>query len=409
MSNSSLIVERHKGQFVLSGLTEQGGLDAGVWSAIKLDQGRVLVYSKESGSSPGASEGFAKCSNDMLHDILLGLNHRRWTGVVAIDTGFGQKKIFLNRGELAFASSTLMDDRLGEVMYREGAISLDQLTNSAAQVDRNIKFGQVLLRDRVLSNTQLWSALKTQVREIFRSVFLVRTVYVELMSGSPPTEVTFDEGTERLIESAHSSGCQFRAFFERLRASTTVVPNSAVVDRPTGGTFLADMIQLVSKNANLSALLESSKLADINTLWVLHKMSCLNYVAFSGLEEAKSGKIDTTFANLRSRLDAFALLQGIALKAFASTKVVFPLEELRQFAWGLNEGDLAALYIDDRGFLGADCVTNIMSQCQGNAHRIPYFEVRVDSLIRYMLQICGDLLPPDVSRSIKTHFAEISA
>src|SRR5690606_26109535 len=98
-------------------------------------------------------------------------------------------------GDIVFAASNVIDDRLGEVIYRQAKITLDELTTSAALVSKKQKFGQVLLNNRVFTNRHLWDALKCQVAEIIRSVFMVSDVYVELKEGKglAPTEVIFED------------------------------------------------------------------------------------------------------------------------------------------------------------------------------------------------------------------------
>ena len=409
MTEPTLTAERSSSQIVVTGSALASGVDQGPWSVTKVDNGRIILSSKESGSNFERAEGFAKCSIDVLRDLLIGFHHRKRSGVISVDTGFGQKKLYFNHGELTFAGSSLMDDRLGEVIYREGMISLDQLTTSAVQVDRSTKFGQVLLRDQIFSNTELWNALKSQVREIFRSVFLVSTVFVEIDQGTPPTEVMFDEGTALLIENAHSDGAQFRTFYRRLNSNTRVdVADGERVNSVRPSSFLSDMIGLSRDHQSIEELLKSSKLSDINTLWVLHRMSCLGYLIFSGLTPLKISSNESFFAGLRSKLDALALLQSMTMKAFVAHGVSFPVSELQRFAWSLNEGNLAAIYVDDAGLLAGECFGNIMSQCKGNNHRISYFETRIDSLIRYVLQMCGDLLPFEAAKSLRKQYAEIS-
>lgn len=410
MVEPTLTAERSDSQLVVSGPTFTAEFDQGPWSVTKVDRGRIMLTSRVSGSNFESAEGFAKCSIDVLRDLLIGFHHRKRSGLISVDTGFGQKKLFFNRGELTFAGSSLMDDRLGEVIYREGMISLDQLTTSAVQVDRSTKFGQVLLREQIFSNTELWNALKSQVREIFRSVFLVSTVFVEIGEGTPPTEVMFDEGTGLLIESAHSDGAQFRTFHQRLNSGTRVdVVEGERVSSVAPSSFLSDMLALSRSHQSIDELLKSSKLSDINTLWVLHRMSCLGYLFFSGLTPLKLPSNESFFATLRSKLDALAWLQSMSMKAFVAANISFPVAELQRFAWSLNEGNLAAIYVDDAGLLANECFGNIMSQCLGNTHRISYFETRVDSLIRYVLQVCGDLLPFEASKTLRKQFAEISA
>lgn len=409
MAESTLKAERSDSQIVLTGDIGKEFHD-GAWSATKIDRGRIILSSAQSGSNMTRAEGFAHCSIDVLRDLLVGFQYRKRTGVISVDIGTCQKKLYFNHGELTFAGSNLMDDRLGEVLYREGMISLDQLTTSAVQVDRSIKFGQVLLRDQIFSNTELWNALKSQVREIFRSVFLVQNVFVEIAAGAPPTEVTFDEGTHLLIENAHSDGAQFRAFCSRLNSGTRVtIAEGERISSIVPGTFLADMVTLARNNQSIDELIQSSKLSDVNTLWVLHRMSCLGYLIFSGLSPLKPAVSDSHFTNLRGKLDALSLLQSMTMKAFIGTQVPFPVVELQKFAWSLNEDNLAAIYVDDSGLLAPECFGNIMSQCQGNTSRVAYFEARIDSLIRYVLQMCGDLLPFEAAKVLRKQYAEISA
>jgi hypothetical protein len=409
MADVSIVVEREGEHLKLSGPGVQDEqLDHGTWNALRFDKGRILVTSQKSGSNPKVAEGIARCSIDVFHDMLLGLTHRRWTGAVSVDTNFGQKKLFFNHGSLVFASSGLIDDRLGEVIYREAMITLDQLTQSAVQVDRSTKFGQVLLRDRIFSNGDLWNALKNQVYEIFRSIFILPELYVEISNNAPPTEVTFDEGTENLIQSAYSAGKQFRAFFARLRADSKVKVNEGPrVNQLASGTFWADMIELVRRSHLLSDLLETSKLTDRNTLWVLHRMVGLGFIEFQGLAEPSFSGVEAAFAPLRGKIDAFTMLQDMSLKAFQSAQIVYPVSELQRFAWNLNDSHVAALYVDDTGLLGKDVVGHIMSQCIGNLGRISYFELRFDTLIRFSLQLVGDLLPYDVAKGVKKQFQEI--
>ncbi|MCX6125677.1 MAG: hypothetical protein NTV34_13170 [Proteobacteria bacterium] len=410
MADAPFIVDRQASLIQITGQGVPDTIDQGGWIAARIDSGRMLLTSVISGSAPEKAEGFARFSIDVLHDMLIGFAHRKWTGVVAVDTGFGLKKLYFNHGNLTFAGSSLIDDRLGEVIYREAMISLDQLTESAVQVDRSTKFGQVLLKDKIFSNTDLWVALKNQVREIFRSVFLGADVYVEILKESPPTEVTFEEGSENLINAAYSAGLQFRSFYRRLRRNSTIqVKNSDAVVNLKSGTFVADMVQLAQKYATVGDLLDISKLTDINTLWVLNRMSCLGLITFAGLQDAQHGNFDGAFANLNLKVETISKTVELILEAFAVRGAVLPVVEIQNFAWALNDGNLAAIYIDDQGRLGGDCIVNMMAQCEGNRGRISYFEDRIDSLIRFYLQVAGDLLPFDETKKIRAKFAEFSA
>jgi hypothetical protein len=405
-----LAVEKNVKQAVVSGgsFDQDQLLNDGPWKGYTIDSGRIILLSDKSQSSLAEGASFASCNADMLRDLLVGMIQRQWTGMVQIDTGFGLKKLYFKNGSLTFAASNLIDDRLGEVIYREGFITLDQMTNSAVQVDRNTRFGQVLLRDKIFSNLKLWEALKTQVKEIFRSVFLSRDIFIEFSLAMPPTEVAFDESSAELIDSAYYSGRQFLSFQDRVGSDSKATPvEGPRLNLLSEGTFKSDMIQLVRQKPLVVDLLDFSKLTQLNTLWFLHRMSCLGYITFTGLSDPVPSGSPSDSNSIRHKLDALTMLQTMAFKSFVQAKVPFPISEIQAFTWSLNSDELAVLYLDDTGVLHPECVNNVISQSNQNHGRHLFFERKIDAIIRFTLQISGDLLPFERSKAIKREFNEI--
>jgi len=230
------------------------------WVASQLDKGRILLSDASSQLEPSTALGFAKCTSEMLYDLILGIHRRGWTGVVHVDSGFGHKRLFFTAGEFVFAGSDLIDDRLGEVIYRDEMITLDQLTDFAVQVDRKTKFGQVLLRSGQFTNTDLWNALKAQVAEIFRSVFFVEHCIIEVREGAAPLEVSFESGTQVLLDAAFSFGAQFRGFCRRINPGVRVFPILAEDGaNPATGTFVGDLLEICKDAVSVEDMLARSK------------------------------------------------------------------------------------------------------------------------------------------------------
>jgi hypothetical protein len=380
------------------------------WKVARLDSKRLLAFSEGAESNPAGAAGFAYCSADMLYDLIIGMNHRRWSGMISVDTGSGHKRIYFNAGEFVFAASDLIDDRLGEVIYRESTISLDQLTSFAVQVDRKTKFGQVLLRSGSFTNTDLWNSLKSQVREIFRSIFLVDRCYIELQTGAPPIEVTFENGTEELLDAAYSFGTQFRAFSKRVGPDVRVIP----IENPIGpscelGTFAGDIMELTKDAPSLQDVLSRSKLAPINTLVAIHRLVATGYLRLDGITEPVVSKMDGSFGNLKSRIDGYQVLHGLVSPAFQSAGVAMPLVELTSFALSLNHDGGATVFLDQNGALPAESVSSMLQQCASNTHRLAFYQIRIETLTRYLLQIAGDVLPFEIARKIKNEFKEITS
>lgn len=287
---------------------------------------------------------------------------------------------------------------------------MDQLMSFAVQVDRKTKFGQVLLRSGSFTNTDLWNALKSQVREIIRSLFLVDRCYVEIQTGTPPLEVTFENGTKELLDAAYSFGAQFRAFHKRLGPNVQVTQ----IESPTGprfepGTFAGDIMELTKDSPSLKDVLGRSKLADTNTLVAIHRLVASGYLRLEGITEPLFSKMDGSFGNLKSRIDGYQVLHGLVVPALQSAGLAMPISELTSFALSLNHDGGATIYLDQKGELPAESISSMLQQCASNTHRLSFYQIRIETLTRYLLQIAGDLLPYDIARKVKNEFKEITS
>lgn len=409
MSSRNLAASWKGTDLVISGILDES--DSGhskAWRVGLVNENRVFAFRDLGDFHPEKSVGFAKCSADMVYDLCTGIIRRKWSGMIHVDTGFGNKKIYFKHGELVFASSDLMDDRLGEVIYRDSIISLDQLTKFAVQVDRNTKFGQVLLRSGTFSTTDLWYSLKAQVREIFRSIFLMDVCYVEVHSNESPMEVSFEDGTDLLLEAAFSFGAQFRSFSRRLNVDVRIhLGDPASISKSNLGTFVGDFIELCKDTPAIDEVLARSQLARINTLVCLHKLVAIGVLRLEGLSEINHSRSDTAFTNLRSAIDAYQMLHGAALQAFSVSGVAMPVQDLIGFGLALNRDGLVSLYLDPTGNLAADSISDMLNQCASNVQRLQYFQGRVESLIRFLMQMSCDILPYDYARDLKRQFKEI--
>lgn len=411
MDSKDISANWNESNLVISGLqSADQSTPTKPWKASKIGSRRVIAFEAAPDASIDKAAGFAKCSAEMLYDFCVGINQRRWTGMVSVDTGNGLKKLYFRSGELVFASSDLMDDRLGEVIYREAIISLDQLTQFAVQVDRKTKFGKVLLSSGSFTTIDLWHALKSQVREIFRSVFLYESSFVEVQSGVSPVEISFEMGTLALLDAAFSYGAQFRSFMQRL--SPTVRVHRADMDKPDAskaGTFIGDMLEICSGAPTIDEVIQRSKLTKANTILAIHRLLAIGYLKLEGMPDSSGVRLDAKFTLLKSSIDAYQMLRGLASAAFQTASVRFPVPDLVAFAFSLNHDGATSIYLDSSGNLAPESIGDILHQCSTNNKRMEYFQNRIESLTRYLLLMVGDLLPFEVARDLRGEFREITS
>jgi FHA domain/Domain of unknown function (DUF4388) len=102
-------------------------------------------------------------------DLLSLLNVGRRTGVLVLERADRESKLFLEQGRPVFATSSADDLRFGNVLVRQGAVKADVVDRLLRQ--RGGRMGQLLLSEKILSETQLASLLKVQVSEVIFDSF----------------------------------------------------------------------------------------------------------------------------------------------------------------------------------------------------------------------------------------------
>ncbi len=97
-----------------------------------------------------------------------------WRGELHIYAPEGNRMLVLDQGALKSARSDHPDDRLGQVLYRNGLLSKSQLDAVLGEVNAERRFGQLVLEKGFLTQDQLFVQLRAQIEQIFFSSLLAR-------------------------------------------------------------------------------------------------------------------------------------------------------------------------------------------------------------------------------------------
>jgi hypothetical protein len=384
------------------------------WTAKTLGSGCLVVRNRATSSevSPDPA-AMMHIPSDLLRDLIEGLMLRSWSGVVGIDAGMGFQKIFLVDGELSFASSTLMDHRLGEVIYRNGSISLEKLTESTIQVTRSQKFGQVLLKGGAFTAVDLWDALRLQVLQIVRTAFIMPKVYVEIEPGKDlaPTSVVFAENSQQVIGDAYFFGCMYRDFINQVdfQGEISIKEDEVFTHDIKPGTFQSDTLELVREQKSLANIIAASKLHEVNTISAVMDFVNRGICNVRTGASSPSGSSTKLHRLLQAKLDAYSFMIREVRSAFLANSLSIPITDLRQFCYRLNPPGFISLYLDDQGDVHEESIRWIGGQSLANEQRAAYFGYRLEALTQFLLQVSGDLLPGDISRKLRNDFKDIRA
>jgi curved DNA-binding protein CbpA len=122
-----------------------------------------------------------------LSKILVYLSRNRKTGTLIVKIPAFTKKVFLDKGDAIFASSTYEDDRLGEMLIKAGKITIEQYEESVKLLKiKNKRQGAILVELGYLTPKDLFWGVKYQVKEIIYSLFPLEDAEYEFVEGEIP-------------------------------------------------------------------------------------------------------------------------------------------------------------------------------------------------------------------------------
>jgi len=173
-------------------------------------------------SVPGGGEPAlsAELASFAPQEVFAWLERTGKSGLATFSHGDHVKSVWLHRGEVVFASSNQMVDRLGECLLRAGVLSLDQLREAERCFEPPARFGKVLVERGFLTPRELWNGVKYQVEEIVRSLLLYRAGQVRFFEGDvqPDNVVRLALPTRRLVAEGVQRGEELRKFLKVLES-----------------------------------------------------------------------------------------------------------------------------------------------------------------------------------------------
>lgn len=105
-------------------------------------------------------------------DVLSLVNAMGLEGELVFTFGDAVKRVHVRGGNVVFASSSLVDDRLGEILLARGSIDRATFDDASAECVRDRKkFGRVLVDRGILSAHDVYEAVTEQVETILLSLF----------------------------------------------------------------------------------------------------------------------------------------------------------------------------------------------------------------------------------------------
>jgi hypothetical protein len=108
-----------------------------------------------------------------LCDVFGLIGQAGWPGELVVHDGDTSRSIFFDRSHVIGAQSNADGERLGEVLYRYGALTAEQVEETAKHVGADVRFGEAAVRLGFLTRERLFQLMTKQTEEIVYAMLLV--------------------------------------------------------------------------------------------------------------------------------------------------------------------------------------------------------------------------------------------
>ena len=183
---------------------------------LAVDATGLLILRREPGEDVPAErvlmagEIVSRTSMLELMNIVATVN---WRGDMHVFTPDAHRVLGVDKGSIKHGNSNHADDRLGQVLYRNGILTKSQLDEILAEVSQERRFGQLVVEKGFISKDQLFQQLQRQIEHIFFASLLVREGHYVFVqpddSEEPPVhavhlpiQTLLMEGVQRIDEMA---------------------------------------------------------------------------------------------------------------------------------------------------------------------------------------------------------------
>ncbi len=229
-----------------------------------------------------------------LPDILEFLKMTENTGELILRKGPVRKTLFIEKGNVVFASSNLDEDRLGDVLLQRGLITKKAYDHSASMLGDGKRQGTILVEMGAINPKELWEGVRYQIKEIVYSLFDWDSgdfMFVE-KELEKHENITVDiEITELVVEGIRKVTNR-SLFMERIPTKDISLElNPGAEIKIAFEEYEKHVIGLIDGKRTVGEICSKSEIGEFETLKVLYILISIGHVNIirppAGVEEKK--------------------------------------------------------------------------------------------------------------------------
>lgn len=339
---------------------------------------------------------------ELVIDFVNFLHQSRRSAVLTVVLDRVRKSVYFRDGSVIAASSDQTEDRFGDIMFRRGMITREQLDSALSRVKTGRKIGNVLLTDGLITTNDLWRVIKLQIEEILFSVLLFEEGQFTVAAYDPaqvPTRTAIDtqfvllEGLRRKDELAHMRS--------QLPDHDKVLGRSGWSTTARLEPAEQRLLALVDGDRTVEALFAESGLGEFGACRALHRVLQLGLVSESTeVPPGEAGGGGTSVGAIVSGYnEAYARIQAAIAAQDGDHDYRAGLDSFFADA----DDEVAALYSGVApGADGRLPAAKLMANLKVSASRDKLFTLRrgLSDYLRFLLFVGREALPVEIAEGL---------
>lgn len=324
-----------------------------------------------------------------IPDLLTFVSMVKKTGILYVEASDATRKLWWEKGELVFATSTHPDESLGSFLVRHGKITQEQNMKSGLLVEPGKRQGKILVQMGVLTPKQLWWAVKNQVLEIIYGIFSLGEGDFYFTEDEEPTEerIKLSTSTTNII----MEGIRRLDEWPRIKE---LIPDDMAVPRLVPPEFRdaavkfhegeLEVMNLVDDDRNIREIIHVSPFEEFETLRILMALLLARYIHIPGSAVPAEEDVEDVSA-IENLIDQYNRIFGEIWKDLGEKMGQKERQDLfDEVKNSLGEVLLEGPFFDARGHLPpASLVANIADLPQEK--RVKLLSLALENLLSFLL------------------------
>jgi hypothetical protein len=124
-----------------------------------------------------------------LCDVVSLVGQAGWRGELVVANATTTRSVFFEHGHVVAGISNAESERIGEVLYRYGVLSRDQVNAAARAVTPELRFGEAAVNLGFVPREQLFNVMGWQAQEVFYAMLLMGDGAFYFLDGFDATKL----------------------------------------------------------------------------------------------------------------------------------------------------------------------------------------------------------------------------